>query len=92
MHCFAPFREGVEVQVVEQVHAHRVDREHVHGEVHALDGARRRVIVAIAAKDRDPAFREQLERRRVQSTSTPSYSSPSKITWHSASMWLSALP
>jgi hypothetical protein len=44
-----------------------VNREHVHGEVHALDGARRRVIVAIAAEDRDPAFREQLERRRVQS-------------------------
>ena len=26
------------------------------------------------------------------SAATPLYSLPSKITWHSASMWLSALP
>src|SRR5580693_7549125 len=41
-------QEVFEVQVVEQVQAHRVDREHVHGEVDALDRARRGVAVAVA--------------------------------------------
>jgi hypothetical protein len=41
------------------VQAHRVDGEHVHREVDALGRTRRGVVVAIAAKYRDPPFREE---------------------------------
>jgi hypothetical protein len=53
------------------VQAHRVDRQYVHGEVHAHGGARRRVAVAVAAEDSDPSFGEQLQGRRMQSGPRP---------------------
>ena len=42
-----------------------MDAEHVHGEVNALHRARGLVVVAVAAKRRDPPFGEKLKGRRI---------------------------
>ncbi len=58
--------EILKLQVIKQMQAHRVDREHVHGEVHALGGAGRGVVVAVAAQYRDPALGHELQRGGMQ--------------------------
>ena len=54
------------MQPVQEVQAHRVDGEHVHRKVDTLGRARRRVVVAVAAKYRDPSFREEFQGRWMQ--------------------------
>ena len=55
--------EVIELQPVQEMKPHRVDREHVHGKVNALRRARGRVVVAVAAEYRDPPCREELNGR-----------------------------
>jgi hypothetical protein len=43
--------------------AHGVDGEDVHGKVDTLGRARRGIVVAVAAKYRDPSFREEFQGR-----------------------------
>ena len=56
----------IELQVVEQVHAHRVDREHVHGKRDVLDDAGRGVAVAVAAEHGHLPLGQELHGQRVQ--------------------------
>ena len=64
---FLAERDGVvKLQVIHQLQAHRVDREHVHGEVDAVGGAGRRVAIAVAAQHRDPPLGHEFQCRRMQ--------------------------
>src|SRR5579872_3044492 len=58
--------EILELQVVEQVHAERVNREHVYRRLNPLGHAGRGVAVAVAAEDRDLPFGNELQRLGVQ--------------------------
>jgi len=71
--CFAQGQQLFEVQVVQQVQAQRVDRQHVNRKADTFHGARGGVVVAIAAERRNPPFGEQLERRRVQASPGPGH-------------------
>jgi hypothetical protein len=49
-------QQRLEMEVVEELHAHRVDREHVHRKPHPCHHTRRGVVVAVAAKQGNPAL------------------------------------
>jgi uncharacterized hydrophobic protein (TIGR00271 family) len=55
-----------ELQVVQQVHAQRVDGQHMHRELHHVVRVPGAVVVAVAAEHRDLPVGDELHRRRVQ--------------------------
>jgi len=63
---FAQLNQLLEPQVVEQVHAHRVDGEYVDREVDSFGRAGRGVAVAVAAQDGDVPLGDELHRRGIQ--------------------------
>jgi hypothetical protein len=97
-------REIFQVQVIQQVQAQCVERQHVNGKADAVDRAGGGVVVAVTAERRDLALGEQFEGRRVQSRPglrdiprpqlDPAPTMPDLSRWLPRlwTIWLSALP
>src|SRR4029453_6079360 len=58
--------EILELEVIEQVDAHGVDRQNVHGKANSFSRARARVAVAVRPESGAQSVREERSRRRVQ--------------------------
>ena len=78
---------AIELQVVQQMQPHGVDREHVHGKGDAFGRAGEGVIVAVAAQNGNPSLRHELQCRGMPVSYTHLDVYKRQTTYRLSSSW-----